>query len=283
MVTSLEVPLPTGQENKKPDGGKQDDGEKKEEDNREITEGDDREKTEEEEKEARKKIRDEEHKRWLMFYTARMRHIVPGLVLGNVQASFNPDMLRENGIDAIVTLCADRYAKWKSHTRKVVPEHRHKRVQCADSSTQDLLTHMSDTCDFIEQMASPALRSSSTLPKAEEHELSDDSRTARPGAVLVHCVLGISRSPTMIIAYLMRKYGIKREDALAFVMTKQRVKPSANFTRQLEIWEEVGYQVWEDEERTIPKAPYQAFLDDRAALLKKLGLTGDEPLTLLTL
>ncbi|KAB8259792.1 hypothetical protein BDV32DRAFT_123783 [Aspergillus pseudonomiae] len=87
----------------------------------------------------------------------------------------------------------------------------------------------------------------------------------------------------MIIAYLMRKYGIKREDALAFVMTKQRVKPSANFTRQLEIWEEVGYQVWEDEERTIPKAPYQAFLDGRAALLKKLGLTGDEPLTLLTL
>ncbi|OGM48061.1 putative dual specificity phosphatase Yvh1 [Aspergillus bombycis] len=255
MVASLE--LPTGKENKQPDAGKQDDREKREED----------------EKEARKKMREERQKRWQMFYKARMRDIVPGLVLGNVQASFNPDMLREHGIDAIVTLCADSWAKWRSHTRQVVPEHRHKRVQCTDSSTQDLLTHMSETCDWVEQMASPALRSSSTLPGAQEYELSDDSRAARPGAVLIHCDLGISRSPTMIIAYLMRKYGIKREDALAFVMSKQRVKPSANFTRQLQIWEEVGYQVWENEERTIPKAPYQVFLDDRAALLKELGLT----------
>ena len=67
----------------------------------------------------------------------------------------------------------------------------------------------------------------------------------------------------------MRKYGAKREDVLAFVQSKQEVKPSANFTRQLQVWEEVGYQVWEDEERTFPKAPYRAFLDDRAALLYK--------------
>ena len=76
---------------------------------------------------------------------------------------------------------------------------------------------------------------------------------------------------------------MKREEVQAFVQTKQRVKPSANLTRQLQVWEQVGYQVWEDEEQTVPKAPYQAFLDDRAALLKKKGLTGHEPLAPLCL
>ena len=100
---------------------------------------------------------------------------------------------------------------------------------------------------------------------------------------MIHCDLGISRSPAVIIAYLMRKYGMKREDVQAFVQTKQRVKPSANLIRQLQVWEQVGYQVWEDEERTVPKAPYQEFLDYREALLRKKGLTGNEPFAPLSL
>ncbi|KAE8317008.1 dual specificity phosphatase [Aspergillus transmontanensis] len=233
---------------------------------------------------AERKTRDERRKAWQKAFGARMREIIPGLVLGNVESSHKYDMLRENGINAIVSLTNARWAWWRGPTRRAgIPEHRHKWVQCVDSSTQDLLVYMSDICDFIEQMAPPALRASSTLPGEQEHVLGGESLNARPGAVLVHCDMGISRSPTVIIAYLMRKYGIDREDALTFVQSKQKVKPSANFTRQLQIWEQVGYQVWENDERTIPKAPYQAFLDDRAALLKEKGLTGNEPLAPLTL
>lgn len=76
----------------------------------------------------------------------------------------------------------------------------------------------------------------------------------------------------------MRKLRIQRVDVLNFVQSKQKVKPSPNLTRQLQVWEEVGYQVWENEDRTVPKAPYKAFLEDRAALLDKKGLTGNEPL-----
>lgn len=39
----------------------------------------------------------------------------------------------------------------------------------------------------------------------------------------------------------MRKYRIKQEDILAFVQLKQKVKPSANLTRQLQVWEDAGY------------------------------------------
>ncbi|THC97704.1 hypothetical protein EYZ11_002810 [Aspergillus tanneri] len=93
----------------------------------------------------------------------------------------------------------------------------------------------------------------------------------------VHCDLGISRSPTVIIAYLMRKYGSKRENALALVQSRQKVKPSTNFTQQLQVWEEVGYLVWENEQGTVPKPPYWAFLNDRA-VLKREGLAGNGPL-----
>lgn len=34
----------------------------------------------------------------------------------------------------------------------------------------------------------------------------------------------------------------------------------------LRISEQAGYQVWENNEKTVPKAPYRAFLDGRAAL-----------------
>lgn len=75
----------------------------------------------------------------------------------------------------------------------------------------------------------------------------------------------------------MRKLRIQRVDVLNFVQSKQKVKPSLNLTRQLQVWEEVGYRVWENEDRTVPKVPYKAFLEDRTALLDKKGLTGNEP------
>lgn len=214
-----------------------------------------------------------------MAFKARMREVVPGLLLGNVEASHKRDMLQENRINAIVSLTDARWVWWNSTTRKAgIPEHRHKWIQCVDSSTQDLLVYMSDICDFIDLMASPALSSLSSLPVEGTLESDSESHDGPFNAVLVHCDLGISRSPTIIIAYLMRKFRINYENILAFVQTKQKVKPSANFAQQLRVWEEVGYEVWENEEKTIPKAPYQAYLNNRAALLKEKGLTGNEPL-----
>lgn len=215
-------------------------------------------------------------RRWEMASAARMRLIAPGLFLGNVRASHKREMLQENHITAIVSLTSARWGWWGTTTRDAgIPAHRHKWVQCADSSTQDLLVHMSDICDFIDQMSSPHLASLSSLPVDHDQGNGD--------AILVHCDLGISRSPTIIIAYLMRKLHMQQADVMDYVLSKQRVKPSSNFMRQLRVWEEVGYQVWEDAERIVPKAPYKAFLDDRVALLEKKGLTGNEPLAPLSL
>jgi hypothetical protein len=187
-----------------------------------------------------------------------MVEIVPGLVLGDVPASICPEMLQEYRINTIVSLY-QCLCGWKlAMLRAEKPADRRIFIRCQDSLTVDVLVYMSDICDFIDRMASPALQLSSSplfsaLPPSE--------------SILVHCEAGRSRSPTIIIAYLMRKYCMKYEDALKFIQAKRKVKPNPNLVRQLQIWEEVGYNVWEDDERRIPKAPYQAYLDDRAGMM----------------
>lgn len=222
-------------------------------------------------------VQKDRDKKWEMAFKARMRQIVPGLFLGNVQASYKREMLQENRINAIVSLTDARWVWWNTITREAgVPEHRHKWVQCADSSTQDLLAHMSDICDFIDQMASSALSSLPSLSVEQKHEMNDERRGAASDAILIHCDLGISRSPTIITAYLMRKFDMPQADVMQFVQSKQKIKPSTNFTRQLQVWEEVRYQVWENEDRTVPKPAYKEFLEHRTVLLGKRGLTGNE-------
>ncbi|RMD45051.1 hypothetical protein DV735_g99, partial [Chaetothyriales sp. CBS 134920] len=58
--------------------------------------------------------------------------------------------------------------------------------------------------------------------------------------------------------------------------SKRRVKPNDNFKGQLQVWAEVEYDIWEDEEHTVPKPAYAVYLQRRAQRLKEAGLTGDE-------
>jgi dual specificity phosphatase 12 len=102
---------------------------------------------------TREITQEERNKKWERAFTARMKQIVPGLFLGNVEASHNREMLQENHINEIVSLTDARWVWWNTITREAsVPDHRHKWVQCVDSSTQDLLAHMSDISDFIDGM-----------------------------------------------------------------------------------------------------------------------------------
>ena len=54
------------------------------------------------------------------------------------------------------------------------------------------------------------------------------------GAVLVHCMAGVSRSATIVIAYLMYKKGMKYEEAYAYVKERRKIiHPNSGFKRQL--------------------------------------------------
>jgi atypical dual specificity phosphatase len=71
-----------------------------------------------------------------------------------------------------------------------------------------------------------------------------DDATARGGRVLVHCAMGISRSATIVIAYLMYKYRVPLATAYNFVKARRpEINPNPGFMNALQQYEyELSYQ-----------------------------------------
>ena len=55
---------------------------------------------------------------------------------------------------------------------------------------------------------------------------------------MVHCAAGISRSSTILISYIMRKYGVNYEEAYKIVKAKRScIQPNSGFEKQLRTFE----------------------------------------------
>lgn len=53
------------------------------------------------------------------------------------------------------------------------------------------------------------------------------------GNILICCLCGVSRSPTIVIAYLMKKYQITPIEAFRLVRSKRIINPNYGFVKQL--------------------------------------------------
>jgi atypical dual specificity phosphatase len=135
--------------------------------------------------------------------------IIPGLYLGNKQAAASRDTLDRLHIRSIVNIGGG--AMHFEH--QGLFEYYHvKRVSDFDDAS--LLEHLDDVCDAID-------------------------RLLHSGAVLVHCKGGISRSPTVVIAYLVAKRDLPLVEAFRIVQTaRQSIRLNVNFKRDLAIFEE---------------------------------------------
>lgn len=137
-----------------------------------------------------------------------MQLILPHLYLGDFNDSTNPLTLSNNKINAIITLAyelapCDPFTKARCY-----------KFPWDDSLSFDIYSQLDDVTKLI-------------------HTL----RTGRLN-VLVHCHMGISRSTSAIVAYLIRYFNMTRDHALAYVKSKRSiVKPNSSFMKQLHAYE----------------------------------------------
>lgn len=141
--------------------------------------------------------------------------IEPSLYLGNLTAATDTNVLTQHGITHILTIdtcpLPRRILELKHLTTKY--------IQLSDLPKEDLLSHFDDTEAFINEAISK-------------------------GNVLVHCYFGVSRSATVVIAYIMKKYKLSYYEAFEKVKTRRTiVYPNQGFVSQLKLYKEMSYTV----------------------------------------
>ncbi|XP_063801757.1 dual specificity protein phosphatase 22-A-like [Pseudophryne corroboree] len=145
-----------------------------------------------------------------------MSQILDGLYLGNIRDAEDKATLCRNGVTHIVSV--------HNNAKPLLPEMVYLCVAASDSSSQNLIQHFKKCIKFI-------------------HEC-----RLRGGGCLVHCLAGVSRSTTIVVAYLMTVTRFGWEDCLSAVKSaRSYVGPNLGFQQQLQEYEITlvkEYRMW---------------------------------------
>ncbi|XP_044595438.1 dual specificity protein phosphatase MPK-4-like isoform X2 [Cotesia glomerata] len=142
--------------------------------------------------------------------------IEPNLYLGNLTAAKDIKWLKDTKISHILTVDSCPLPRQVEQ----LPNINLKFIQITDMPRENILTFFEDTYQFI------------------DNALQNDKK------VLVHCYFGVSRSATLVIAYIMKKHKMTYEDAYKLVKSKRRfVGPNPGFIAQLKLYETMGFTI----------------------------------------
>jgi hypothetical protein len=146
--------------------------------------------------------------------TAVVSEILPHVLFGNQRDASDRERLRELGVTHIINVTSQLPLHFE--TDGIV----YKRLPASDSGSQNLKQYFQDAIAFI-----------------------DGVREVN-GRVLVHCQAGVSRSPTIVIAYLMARSQKTLADAFSYVKDRRTiVAPNLNFMGQLLEFEQNSVQL----------------------------------------
>jgi protein-tyrosine phosphatase len=156
----------------------------------------------------------------------KMQEIIPGPWLGSQEALYDEKLLERNDITHIVTVMPTFINKLGIRTTQLSSEvHQYYDsklsrliIPADDISTQNMLQYFPRSTEFI------------------LHALCDG------GCVLVHCLAGASRSPTVVAAFLMKVYRLTPSQAVAKIReSRPLVRPIVSFFDQLQVYEACDY------------------------------------------
>lgn len=130
------------------------------------------------------------------------------LWLGDFQAAEDEQKLLSDNILTVISVTAA--GQLPSYSNEAIQHHK---IIIRDFKNSNIYVHFQQACDWIEQ----------GLKRAD---------------VLVHCAGGTSRSPSIVIAYMMQKQRLTFQEALNHCRRKRpTICPNLGFERQLKIYE----------------------------------------------
>ncbi|KAG1955412.1 dual specificity protein phosphatase 22 isoform a [Pimephales promelas] len=137
--------------------------------------------------------------------------VLPDLYLGNFKDARDREQLARNNITHILSI--------HDTATPILQEMTYLCISAADSPTQNLIQHFKESITFIHK-----------------------SRLKGEGC-LVHCLAGVSRSVTLVVAYIMTVTSLGCQDALAAVkLARPCASPNVGFQTQLMEFESTQLQ-----------------------------------------
>lgn len=130
--------------------------------------------------------------------------IVPNLYVGDIASAYNRKELKKLGITHVLTAILG--------VSPIFPnDFTYKNVPIRDVPGESIAIYFNQSNDYI----SKAIKGG--------------------GKVFVHCICGVSRSATLVAAYLMKEYGMTCDQAVDHLQRRRAcVEPNEGFKKQLE-------------------------------------------------
>ncbi|KAJ4473630.1 protein-tyrosine phosphatase-like protein [Lentinula aciculospora] len=136
--------------------------------------------------------------------------IIPRLYLSDLATAVDEEIMQKLGVTHVVSIL-----DWAPEFLASIPAPHRLHIRLADSATSDILAHLDTTTHFVRR----ALEGNES------------------NVVLVHCFQGISRSATVICAYLISTAGMTAMESINFVQSKRRIaSPNNGFRKQLHLY-----------------------------------------------
>ncbi len=129
--------------------------------------------------------------------------IIPNLFLGNINAGWNPETLHQFNIHAVLQLLPQTPPPDVIHIPRLI-------IHIEDYPETNIKKFFHQTFQWI------------------------DNHLLNHQTVLIHCYAGVSRSATIVIAYLMNKNKWNYQQSFDFVLARRPcIEPNWGFTLQL--------------------------------------------------
>ncbi|KAK9497059.1 hypothetical protein O3M35_004441 [Rhynocoris fuscipes] len=137
--------------------------------------------------------------------------VYPGIFIGDEASARDRQLLRQLGITHIVNAATGRGYGMVNTNASYYADLGIKflGIELSDLSVSDASIYFFSTAEFI------------------------DEALKQGGKVLVHCLMGISRSSTLVLAFLMIKRNMSAIDAVTKVRSQRNVHPNEGFITQL--------------------------------------------------